>query len=151
MPVTLTASALRPDVVRADLLVVPAGPDGPLGTAARALRPIGPTLRAVVTATGFEGKPGQTALVPAGDALGVPAVLLVGVGDPAAVAVDGAEFVFLCVGTPQGDDGRADLVYYTPGDGYWHFRYSNGGTESAGRWGWGGSKSVPVAGQFDHD
>jgi leucyl aminopeptidase len=89
VPVTLTASALRPDVVRADLLVVPAGPDGPLGTAARALRPIGPTLRAVVTATGFEGKPGQTALVPAGDALGVPAVLLVGVGDAAAVTVDG--------------------------------------------------------------
>lgn len=27
----------------------------------------------------------------------------------AAAAVAGAEFVFLCVGTPQGDDGRADL------------------------------------------
>lgn len=28
----------------------------------------------------------------------------------AGAAVDGAEFVFLCVGTPQGDDGRADLT-----------------------------------------
>ena len=28
----------------------------------------------------------------------------------AAAAVDGAEFVFLCVGTPQGPDGRADLT-----------------------------------------
>ncbi len=29
----------------------------------------------------------------------------------AAAAVEGAEFVFLCVPTPQGDDGSADLSY----------------------------------------
>src|SRR3974390_2534849 len=32
------------------------------------------------------------------------------VGDPAQ-AVEGCEFVFLCVPTPQGDDGSADLSY----------------------------------------
>ena len=90
MAITITAAAQRADAVRADLLVVPAGPDGPLGTAATTVaKAVGTTLRAVCDATGFEGKPGQTALVPADGALRVSAVLLLGVGDPDAVTVDG--------------------------------------------------------------
>jgi leucyl aminopeptidase len=88
--ITLTASAQRADAVRADLLVVPAGPDGPLGSSAAAIaKALGDDVRAVSAAGGFEGKPGQTALLPTGGRLRTDAVLLVGVGDPASVTVDG--------------------------------------------------------------
>jgi len=88
--ITLTATSQRADAVRADLLVVPAGPDGPIGTASAALtRALGADIDAVVAAGGFEGKPGQTALVSTGGRLPAAAVLLVGVGDPATVTADG--------------------------------------------------------------
>lgn len=45
-------------------------------------------------------------------------------------------------------DGRADLVVYTPADGMWHFRFTSGGDELGGPWGWNGSNSKPVAGNF---
>ncbi|MFA5885794.1 MAG: leucyl aminopeptidase [Acidimicrobiia bacterium] len=90
MAITLTATSQRADAVRADLLVVPAGPDGPLGAAAAALtRALGPDIDAVTTVAGFEGKPGQTVLVATGGRLPAAAVLLVGVGEPAKVTVDG--------------------------------------------------------------
>ena len=90
MAITLTATSQRADAVRADLLVVPAGPDGPIGTASAALtRALGADIDAVVAAGGFEGKPGQTALLATGGRLPAAAVLLVGVGDPAAVTADG--------------------------------------------------------------
>jgi len=88
--ITVTAAAQRPDTARADLLVVPAGPDGPIGAAAPVVKKaLGATLGAVVAATGFEGKPGQTAFVPSAGGLRVGAVLLLGVGDPDKVTVDG--------------------------------------------------------------
>ena len=90
MAITLTATAQRPDAVRADLLVVPAGPDGPLGRAGAAVAAaLGDTLRSVSAATGFEGKAGQSALVPTGGTLPAGAVLLLGVGDPERVTLDG--------------------------------------------------------------
>lgn len=90
MAITLTATAQRADAVRADLLVVPAGPDGPLGATASLLqRTLGDELATVLAATGFEGKPGQTALVPTGGRIAAKVVLLVGVGDPAKVTIDG--------------------------------------------------------------
>jgi leucyl aminopeptidase len=88
--ITLTAAAQRADAARADLLVVPAGPDGLLGSARTSVAAtLGDTLRAVLDATGFEGKPGQSALVPSGGALPAAAVLVLGVGDPEQVTVDG--------------------------------------------------------------
>jgi leucyl aminopeptidase len=88
--IALTATSQRADAVRADLLVVPAGPDGPIGGAAAAhARALGADIGAVVAAGGFEGKPGQTALLATGGRLPAAAVLLVGVGDPAAVTADG--------------------------------------------------------------
>ena len=90
MAITLTAAAQRPDAVRADLLAVPAGPDGIVGAAAPIVKKaLGTALDAVVAATGFEGKPGQTAVVPVDGGLRASAVLLVGVGDPDKVTVDG--------------------------------------------------------------
>jgi leucyl aminopeptidase len=88
--IILTATAQRPDAAKADLLVVPAGPDGPVGKAgALVTRALGEPVAAVTAATGFEGKPGQTALVPTGGALAAGSVLLVGIGDPEAVTADG--------------------------------------------------------------
>ena len=90
MAITLSGSARRADAVRADLLVVPAGPDGPIGSAASVLkRALGDDVRALSTAAGFEGKPGQTAFLATGGRLPAGAVLLIGVGDPAALTVDG--------------------------------------------------------------
>ncbi|MFM8303094.1 MAG: leucyl aminopeptidase [Actinomycetota bacterium] len=90
MAITLTAATQRADTVPADLLVVPAGPDGPIGRAGATVRTaLGDQIAAVSAAAGFEGKPGQTALVPTGGSLSAPAVLLVGMGDPATVTVDG--------------------------------------------------------------
>ena len=90
MAITLTATTQRADAVRADLLVVPAGPDGPIGAAGGTVRKaLGDAITAVSAASGFEGKPGQTLLVSTGGRLPASAVLLVGVGDPAKVTLDG--------------------------------------------------------------
>jgi len=87
--ITFTSSTQRPDAVRADLLVVPAGPDGPIGAAAAPLRVLRTDLAGVVRASGFEGRPGQTVVVPSAGHLAAGAVVLVGVGDPAALTLDG--------------------------------------------------------------
>lgn len=90
MAITITLGSQRVGTVRADLLAVPAGPDGPIGTAAEVLAErLGDEVRAVSVASGFEGKPGQSALVSATGRMNVGAVLLVGMGDPAAVTPDG--------------------------------------------------------------
>ena len=89
MPISFTTSAQRADGVRADLLVVPAGPDGPLGSVATVLSRALGDISAVLKAGGFEGKAGQKVLLAGGDRLAAKAVLLVGVGDPDAVTVDG--------------------------------------------------------------
>ena len=47
------------------------------------------------------------------------------------------------------NDGMADLVVCNQSDGMWYFRFSGGGTESGGPWGWNGSQSVPFAGHFN--
>ena len=46
-------------------------------------------ISAVTTAAGFEGKPGQSVLVPSAGRLGADAVLLLGVGDPDSVTLEG--------------------------------------------------------------
>jgi hypothetical protein len=46
------------------------------------------------------------------------------------------------------NDGRADIVVFGPADGSWSFRFSGGGIEVAGPWGWNGNNSIPVAGEF---
>jgi leucyl aminopeptidase len=88
--IILTTTSQRADRVRADLLVVPASADGPLGDAAATLADrLGDDVAALSVAAGFEGKPGQTVLVPTGGRLLAKAVLLIGVGDPAKMTTDG--------------------------------------------------------------
>jgi leucyl aminopeptidase len=88
--IILTTTSQRADRVRADLLVVPASADGPLGDAAATLADrLGDDVAALSLAAGFEGKPGQTVLVPTGGRLLAKAVLLIGVGDPAEMTTDG--------------------------------------------------------------
>ena len=90
MAITFTATSQRADTVKADLLVVPAGPDGAIGAAGGIVRKaLGDDIGAVSAAAGFEGKPGQTLLVSTGGRFPAAAVLLVGVGDPAKVTLDG--------------------------------------------------------------
>jgi leucyl aminopeptidase len=81
--ITLTATSQRADQVRADVLAVPVGPDGPIGdTAAAAADALGGDLATLSKASGFEGRPGQTAFVATGGRLRAATVLLVGVGKP---------------------------------------------------------------------
>ena len=89
MAVTLTTSAQRHEAARVDLLVVPAGPDGPIGEAKALRRELAGELEGVARASGFEGRPGQTVVVPSSGRIAAKAVLIVGVGDPAALTLDG--------------------------------------------------------------
>lgn len=89
MAVTLSTSAQHHEAARVDLLVVPAGPDGPIGVAKTLRRELAGDLEGVARASGFEGRPGQTVVVPASGRIAAKAVLIVGVGDPAALTLDG--------------------------------------------------------------
>jgi len=88
--ITLTATSQRATTVRADLLVLPYGADGPIGAGAEAVvDALGGDVAALAKTASFEGKPGQSVLVPSGGRVGADAVLLVGVGDPSAITLDG--------------------------------------------------------------
>ncbi len=89
MAVTITTSAQHHEAARVDLLVVPAGPDGPIGEAKALRRELQGDLEGVARASGFQGRPGQTVVIPASGRIAAKAVLLVGVGDPAALTLDG--------------------------------------------------------------
>ena len=90
MAITFTATSQRATAARADLLVLPHGADGPVGgTATQVVDALGDDVAALTKAAAFEGKPGQTVLVPSGGRVAADAVLLVGVGDPSAITLDG--------------------------------------------------------------
>jgi len=87
---SFTVSTTSADRVAADLLAVPIGKDGELGPGADAVdAALDGGLAAFLTEAGFEGKLGETLAVPTGGRLKAKAALLVGVGDPAALTVDG--------------------------------------------------------------
>jgi leucyl aminopeptidase len=88
--ITLTATSQRATTARADLLVLPYGTDGPIGTGAESVvDALDGDVAALAKTASFEGKPGQTVLVPSGGRVAADAVLLVGVGDPSAITLDG--------------------------------------------------------------
>jgi len=88
--ITLTAASQRATAARADLLVLPYGPDGPVGAGAGSVvDELDEDVAALSKASSFEGKPGQSVLVPSGGRVAADAVLLIGVGDPSAITLDG--------------------------------------------------------------
>jgi len=88
--ITLTAASQRATNARADLLVLPYGPDGPIGSGGSAVvDALGGDVAAVAKAASFEGKPGQSVLVASSGRVAADAVLLLGVGDPSAITLDG--------------------------------------------------------------
>ena len=90
MSLSFTVSSTAADRVAADLLAVAVAKGPELGPGAEAVdAALGGGLTAFLAEAGFEGKLGETLAVPAGGQLKAKAVLLVGVGDPAELTVDG--------------------------------------------------------------
>jgi leucyl aminopeptidase len=83
--VTFQFSSSPAKEVAADLLVIPAFSGSKLGPGAEAL---GPRIGDFAAAAGFEGKEGEVLAVPA-HAVKAKAALLVGLGDPGNVSLDG--------------------------------------------------------------
>jgi leucyl aminopeptidase len=78
------------DRVAVELLAVPIGKGATFGPGAEAVDDaLGGGLAAFLAEAGFEGKLGETLAVPTGGRLRAKAAVLVGVGDPAELTVDG--------------------------------------------------------------
>jgi leucyl aminopeptidase len=78
------------DRVVAELLAVPIGAGGELGPGADAVdAALDGGLAAFLAETGFDGKPGETLAVPTAGRLRAKAAVLVGIGDPGELTVDG--------------------------------------------------------------
>jgi leucyl aminopeptidase len=87
---SFTVSTTAADRVAAELLAVPVEKDGELGPGADAVdAALDGGLAAFLAEAGFEGKLGETLAVPTRGRLRAKAALLVGVGDPAELTVDG--------------------------------------------------------------
>ncbi|HZP29227.1 MAG TPA: leucyl aminopeptidase [Acidimicrobiia bacterium] len=90
MAIRLTVTNRPAPEVRADLLAVPVYADRELGPGADAVdRALDGTLGSFMEESGFEGKPGETLLVPAAGRLTAKAALLVGVGKRDDLTLDG--------------------------------------------------------------
>ena len=90
MSIAFTAVSTPADRVAADLLVVPIASGGVLGAGADAVDDaLGGGLAGFLEETGFKGKLGETLAVPTAGALRAKAALLVGVGDPSVLTLDG--------------------------------------------------------------
>jgi leucyl aminopeptidase len=87
---SFTVSTTAADRVAADLLAVPIAKGGGFGPGADAVdAALEGGLAAFLTEAGFEGRLGETLAVPTGGRLKAKAALLVGIGDPAELTVDG--------------------------------------------------------------
>ncbi|MCZ7527310.1 MAG: leucyl aminopeptidase [Acidimicrobiia bacterium] len=90
MPIDVTLTTAAPHEVVADLLAVPVFKDRVFGPGVEGVdAALGGGLDEFMAETAFEGKPGQTLAVPTQGRLGAKAVVLVGLGDPAELTVDG--------------------------------------------------------------
>ena len=90
MSLSFTVSTTAADRVAADLLAVPVAKGPELGPGADAVdAALDGGLAAFLAEAGFEGKLGETLAVPTGGRLKAKAALLVGIGDPAELTVDG--------------------------------------------------------------
>jgi leucyl aminopeptidase len=86
----MTCTLAADDRVTAELLAVPIAKGGGLGPGADAVdAALEGGLAGFLAEAGFDGKLGETLAVPTGGRLKAKAALLVGVGDPAALTVDG--------------------------------------------------------------
>ena len=90
MPLSFTASSTSPASAAVDLLAVPVAKGGALGPGADAVdAALGGGLAAFLEETGFDGGLGTTLAVPTAGKLRAQAAILVGIGDPADLTVDG--------------------------------------------------------------
>ena len=90
MPHSFTASSTSPASAAVDLLAVPVAKGGALGPGADAVdAALGGGLAAFLEETGFDGGLGTTLAVPTAGKLRAQAAILVGIGDPADLTVDG--------------------------------------------------------------
>ena len=90
MPLSFTASSTSPASAAVDLLAVPVAKGGALGPGADAVdAALGGGLAAFLEETGFDGGLGTTLAVPTAGKLRAQAAILVGIGDPAELTVDG--------------------------------------------------------------
>jgi leucyl aminopeptidase len=87
---SFTVSTTAADRAAAELLAVPVAKGGELGPGADAVdAALDGALATFLAEAGFEGKPGETLAVPTGGRLKAKAALLVGIGDPAELTLDG--------------------------------------------------------------
>ena len=90
MSLSFTVVTTTADRVASELLAVPIEKGGAFGPGADAVdRALGGGLAAFMSEAGFEGKLGETLPVPTGGMLRAKAAILVGLGDPAELTVDG--------------------------------------------------------------
>ncbi|MFI5053401.1 MAG: leucyl aminopeptidase [Acidimicrobiia bacterium] len=90
MSFSFTVVTTSPDRVAAELLAVPVGTGGTLGSGAETVdAALGGGLASFIAETGFEGKPGETLAVPVAGQLRPKAAILVGVGDLDGLTLDG--------------------------------------------------------------
>lgn len=89
MSIAFRVSAVSPERIRADLLAVPVFTGMVLGSGAEVLdKALSGGLSKFLAAAGFEGKVGETLMVPIGDAGAAKAAMVVGLGDEASVTID---------------------------------------------------------------
>jgi leucyl aminopeptidase len=95
VPLSITASSTAPDRVAVELLAVPVaksddGTIGALGPGADVVdAALAGGLAAFLEETGFEGRLGDTLAVPTAGRLRAQAAIIVGIGDPSELTVDG--------------------------------------------------------------
>lgn len=116
MSLSFTVSTTAADRVAVDLLAVPIGKGGELGPGSDAVdAALDGGLAAFLTEAGFEGKLGETLALPAGGRLKAKAVLLVGVGDPASLTVDGVRRAAAAISRRSGKVGSMATTLATAG------------------------------------
>ncbi len=90
MSLSFTVVTTPADRVAVELLAVPIGKDGGFGPGADAVdAALGGGLADFMREAGFEGKPGETLAVPTAGKLRAKAAILVGIGDPDELTLDG--------------------------------------------------------------
>ena len=90
MSLSFTVVTTPADRAAVELLAVPIGKGGTFGPGAAVVdQALGGGLAAFMTEAGFEGKLGETLAVPTAGKLRAKAAILVGIGEPGSLTVDG--------------------------------------------------------------
>jgi leucyl aminopeptidase len=113
---SFTVVTTSADRVAAELLAVPIGKDAAFGPGADAVdAALGGGLSAFLAEAGFEGKLGETLAVPTAGRLRAQAALLVGIGDPAELTVDGVRRAAAAVARRAGKAASVATTLATAG------------------------------------